>query len=201
MDNLVVLCEDCHKKIHSRELEFNKKVKSFKDATHMNIMRKGLLEKLKTKYDNVTETFGYITKYNREKLGITKSHSSDAYVIAQNFDAEKTDTEYLYRKVRRHNRQIHKTKPSKGAKRKRNQSAYIVNGFRRYDKVKYKNQTCFITGKRTSGSFQLKLYDGTVITQGVNSKKLKLIEPIQGWLKYWRTAIPLRPTEVVVSLP
>lgn len=37
-------------------------------------MRKTLFEKLKTKYDNITETFGYITKYNREKIGITKSH-------------------------------------------------------------------------------------------------------------------------------
>lgn len=201
MDNLVVLCEDCHKKIHSGEIKYTRRVKSFKHATHMNIMRKKLVETLKTKYDNVTETFGYITKYYREKLGITKSHSNDAYVIGQNFDAEALDTEYLFRKVRRHNRQIHKTKPAKGGKRKRNQSAYIVNGFRRYDKVKYKDQTCFITGKRSSGSFQLKLFDGTVVSQGVSSKKLKLIEPIQGWLRDWRTAIPLRPTEVAVSLP
>ena len=201
MDNLVVLCQDCHKKIHTGKLKLNKKVKSFKHATHMNIMRKKLLEILKTKYDNVTETFGYITKYNREKLGIIKSHSNDAHVISKNFDAEALDTEYLFRKVRRHNRQIHKTKPSKGGKRKRNQSPYIINGFRRYDKVKYKNQTCFITGKRSSGYFQLKLFDGTVVTQGVSSKKLKLIEPIKGWIKDWRTAIPLRPTEVTVSLP
>ena len=32
-------------------------------------------------------------------------------------------------------------------------------------------------------------------------REIKLIEPIQGWLKNWRTAIPLRPTEVAVSLP
>ena len=37
--------------------------------------------------------------------------------------------------------------------------------------------------------------------QGVSSKKLKLLEPIKGWLINMEAAIPLRPVEVVVSLP
>ena len=46
---------------------------------------------------------------------------------------------------------------------------------------------CFITGKRSRGYFQLKTFDGTLISQGVSSKKLKLLEPIKGWLIDWRT--------------
>lgn len=201
MDNLVALCHDCHSKIHGGELEFNKPVKSFKHGSHMNILRRRLVDKLKLIFDNVFETFGYLTKYNREKLGIGKSHTNDAFVISHNFSADGLDVEYLYRKVRRHNRQLHKNKPSKGGKRRKNQSNYIVNGFRRFDKVLYNGIECFIFGKRSSGYFQLKTFDGTVISQSVSSKKLKLLEPIKGWLINMEVAIPLRPVEVVVSLP
>lgn len=201
MDNLVTLCSECHEKIHKGELKFNKKVKTYKHAAHMNIIRKRVVEALKKEYTNVYETYGYLTKYIREKLGIIKSHCNDAFIISQHFEAEPLDVEYGCRKVRRHNRQIHKAKPSKGGKRQRNQSAYVVNGYRRHDKVKYKDITCFITGKRSSGYFQLKTFDGTVISQGVSSKKLKLIEPAKGWLIDWKMAIPHRPKEVGVSLP
>ena len=201
MDNLVVLCKDCHAKVHTGELDFTNKVKSFKHSSHMNIMRKRLVQSLKNEFSNVFETFGYLTKYVREKLGLVKSHCNDAFIISHNLDAEQSDIEYLYKKVRRHNRQIHKSKPSKGGKRKRNQSPYIVNGFRRYDKVMYNNKECFITGKRSSGYFQLKTFDGTVISQGISSKRLKLLEPIKGWLIDWRLAIPPRPKEDERSLP
>lgn len=201
MDNLVTLCRDCHKQIHSGGLVFDKKIKSFKHASHMNIMRSRLVEELRLEFGNVFETFGYLTKYNREKLGIEKSHSNDAFVISHNFDAKPLDVEYLYRKVRRHNRQLYKTKPGKGGKRRRNQSNYIINGFRRFDKVLYNGIECFIFGKRSSGYFQLKMFDGTVISQGVSSKKLKLLEPIKGWLIDWKVAIPPRPKEVEASLP
>ena len=188
MDNLVCLCKDCHEKIHKNELTFNKKVKSFRHASHMNIMRKKLVETLKLEFENVFETFGYLTKYIREKLGLCKSHCNDAFVISHNLNAKQSNVEYLFKKVRRHNRQIHKSKPSKGGVRKRNQSKYIINGFRRFDKVLYNDTVCFITGKRSSGYFQLKLFDETVISQGISSKKLKLLEPVKGWLIDWRLA-------------
>lgn len=201
IDNLVTLCRDCHKQIHSGGLVFDKKIKSFKPASHMNIIRSRLVEELRLEFGNVFETFGYLTKYNRERLNISKSHSSDAFVISHNFNAERIDVEYQYKKVRRHNRQLYKSKPSKGGKRRRNQSNYVVNGFRRFDKVMYNGIECFITGKRTSGYFQLKTFDGTVVSQSVSSKKLKLLEPIKGWLIDWRMAIPPKPKEVEVSLP
>ncbi len=193
MDNLVTLCKDCHGNVHSGELTFDKKVQSFKHASHMNIMRKRLVELLRDEFGSVFETFGYLTKFTREKLGLCKSHCVDAFVISHNFNARLSGVEFRFRKVRRHNRQLHKAKPSKGGKRRSNQSKYIVNGFRRFDKVMYEGVECFITGKRSSGYFQLKKFDGTVISQGVSSKRLKLLEPIKGWLVDWRVAIPPRP--------
>ena len=52
MSNLVSLCCDCHEKIHKGKLVFNKKVKSFKHASHMNIMRSRLIEQLKLEFIN-----------------------------------------------------------------------------------------------------------------------------------------------------
>lgn len=201
MENLTTLCSECHHKVHNDELKFNKKVKRFNHASHMNIMRKRLVELLKEEFDNVYETFGYLTKYNREKLGLPKSHCNDAFIISHNTQAEQYSIEYLFKKVRRHNRQIHKAKPSKGGKRRKNQSPYIINGFRRYDKVMYNGIECFITGKRSNGYFQLKSIDGTVISQSTSSKKLKLLEPNKGWLVDCKQPIPPRPKEVEVSLP
>ena len=44
----------------------------------------------------------------------------------------------------------------------------------------YNGVECFITGKRSGGYFQLKTFDGEVISQGVSSKRFKLLEPIKG---------------------
>ena len=65
----------------------------------MNTMRKRLVELLKEEFENVYETFGYLTKYTREKLGIIKSHSNDAFIISNNLEAEQSEIEYLYKKV------------------------------------------------------------------------------------------------------
>lgn len=186
MENLITLCKSCHEKIHKNELKIDKQVRSFNHASHMNIMRKRLVRILKNEFANVFETYGYLTKFNREKLGLSKSHCNDAFIISHNFNAQQSNVMFQFRKVRRHNRQIHKAKPGKGAIRQRNQSPYIVNGFRRYDKVMYNKIECFITGKRSSGYFQLKTFDGTVISQGASSKRLKLLEPSKGWLIDWK---------------
>ena len=43
------------------------------------------------------------------------------------------------------------------------------------DKVKYKGEECFIFGRRSSGYFDLRKLDGTVIHRSANCKDLKLI--------------------------
>lgn len=173
--NLITLCESCHKAFHKGEIELKKKRgKSLRDAAVMGIMKWKLYEELKSRYDNVSMTFGYITKYNRIKYGIEKSHTSDAFVISRNFNAKRIERQYLKRLIRRHNRQIHKMKILKGGKKKNNQAPFEVFGFRLFDKVLYNNEIFFVYGRRKSGNFNIRDFNGEN-PKDVSHKKFKLI--------------------------
>lgn len=45
---------------------------------------------------------------------------------------------------------------------------YVVEGYRLWDKVLYKGQECFVSGRRASGSFALRKLDGTVVTNSIS---------------------------------
>ena len=173
--NLITLCETCHKEYHKGNIDLKvKRGKSLRDAAVMGIMKWRLYDELKSRYSNVSMTFGYITKYNRIKYGIEKSHTSDAFVISKNFNAKRIEYQYLKRLVRRHNRQIHKMKILKGGKKKNNQAPFEVFGFRLFDKVLYNNEINFIYGRRKSGNFNIRDFNGEN-PKDVSYKKLKLI--------------------------
>lgn len=190
-NDLITLCEHCHKALHEGKLELSKgkkRGKSYRDAAFMGVMRKTLLERLKKEVDvSVTETYGYITKYWREKVGLEKSHINDAICISKHPYAKPLDTYYLTKAVRHHNRQIHKAKISKGGIRKRNQTPYLVKGFRLFDKVLYQGKECFIFGRRVSGRMDVRLLDGTRINASVGYKNLKLLELRKAYLTERRT--------------
>lgn len=177
-NNLITLCETCHKKYHLGELKLPANIKrgmKFNDAAFMGIMRWSFYEKLKLLYSNVRMTYGYITKNTRIANGLEKDHYIDARCITGNAKAEALGCYYLQKKVRCHNRQLHKMTIGKGGYRKNNQAPYIVKGYRLFDKVKYNGIECFVFGRRTSGSFDVRLLDGTRISAGVSYKKLKLL--------------------------
>ena len=80
----------------------------------MSILRKYLVIGLREKYDNVKCTYGYITKYTRIKNHLEKDHNIDARCISGNPLAKPNGKVYIVKKVRCHNRQLHKFKTSKG---------------------------------------------------------------------------------------
>lgn len=173
--NLITLCETCHKEYHKGNIDLKvRRGKSLCGAAIMGIMKWRLYDELKSRYSNVSMTFGYITKYNRIKYGIEKSHTSDAFVISKNFNAKRIERQYLKRLIRRHNRQIHKMKILKGGKKKNNQAPFEVFGFRLFDKVLYNNEINFIYGRRKSGNFNIRDFNGEN-PKDVSYKKLKLI--------------------------
>lgn len=178
-NNLITLCETCHTGYHKGTVKLPKTIRrgmSFRDATFMGIMRWAFYNKLKEIYPNVSLTYGYITKNTRIESGLPKDHYIDARCISGNPKAVSDGTVYYQKKVRCHNRQIHKNTILKGGNRKRNQAPYEVMGFRLYDKVKWKTQSCFIFGRRSTGRMDLRLLDGTKINASVGCKNLRLLE-------------------------
>jgi len=91
-------------------------------------------------------------------------------------NAERSDTYLLKKRVRKNNRKLHKRKTGKGGIRKANKVEKEMFGFRLFDKVKYKGQSCFIFGRRTSGYFDVRLLDGMTISASVSYRKLKLLQ-------------------------
>ena len=184
-NNLITLCETCHTGYHKGIVKLPKTIHrgiSFKDATFMGIMRWAFYNKLKEIYPNVNLTYGYITKNTRIKNSLPKEHYTDARCISGNPKAISSGTVYYQKKVRCHNRQIHKNTILKDGIRKRNQASYDVMGFRLFDKVKWKGQNCFIFGRRSTGRMDLRLLNGTKINASVGYKNLKIIEMRKNYL-------------------
>ena len=177
-DNVVTLCHECHEAHHQKKkvLKF-KNPPTHKNEAHMNSMRQYLREAIFTELDyryvKQEYTYGYETAMARREHGIEKSHSNDAYCIAGNFNAvHNSHNVYLHKFVRRHNRKLHKASILKGGIRKENQAQKYVHGYRLFDSVRYKGMDCFVFGRRSSGSFDIRRLDGTRISAGVSYKRL-----------------------------
>lgn len=178
-NNLITLCETCHKGYHNGTVKLPKTIKrgmSFKDAAFMGIMRWSFYDRLKEAYPNVFMTYGYITKNTRVKSNLPKEHYIDARCISGNPNVEPLGYYFYQKKVRCHNRQIHKAKILKGSKKKMNQASYLVKGFRLFDKVEFDGQVGFIFGRRNSGYFDVRKLNKEVISRSASYKKLTLLE-------------------------
>lgn len=176
-NNLITLCETCHKAYHRGEFELNvKRGKSFRDSAFMGIMRWSFYDRLKNIYPNVSMTFGYITKNTRITNNLPKEHYVDARCISGNPTAKPLGYYFYQKKVRCQNRQIHKANFLKGGRKKLNQAPFLVKGFRLFDLVEYQKELYYIFGRRSSGSFDIRKLDGTKVNKGsINCKYLRLI--------------------------
>jgi N6-L-threonylcarbamoyladenine synthase len=154
----------------------------------MGIMRWALYERLKMQYPDVQMTYGYITKHTRITNGLPKEHYIDARCISGHPLAEPSEYVFYQKKVRCHNRQIHKLTISKGGYRKLNQAPYSVHGFKLNDEVFAKNKEWYIHGRRTKGSFVLKNLSGEKIE--IMPSKIKRLHSQNGYITERRAAIP-----------
>ena len=158
LENLITLCEDCHKAIHLGAIELKLKGKrrsNLRYATQVSTIRCMLLRR----YPDAIETFGFVTKANRENLGLKKDHYIDACVIASGgLVFEPSDVLYQKRCVPKQDRQL-----CKGIRGEKRIPTGKVFGFKRYDKVEYLGKVCFIKGRRSSGAFVLMNIENTPI--------------------------------------
>ena len=157
-ENLITLCEDCHKGVHAGTIVLDKKPKKSKNlkyATHMSIIRSRLLRE----YPNAIETFGFVTSENRNHLNLPKDHYIDACVIASGgLEFKELDVIYRKRRVSIQDRVL-----TKGVRGEQKLPIGKIFGFKKFDKVEYLGETCFIKGRRSSGAFVLMDIDNNSI--------------------------------------
>ncbi len=150
-ENLITLCEYCHKKLHDGKLkDFESKLYGtrrgqLKHSTQMNSIRTQLLRH----YPYAIETFGYVTKSNRQTLGLAKDHYIDACVIASCGELFNIKSKIYYKKVVGNGTRI----LAKFRKVPIQLDRGKIRGFRRYDKVKYRDKEYFVYARSKTGNF------------------------------------------------
>ena len=191
-NNLISLCETCHKGYHSGTVKLPKTIRRgmvFRDAAFMGIMRWAFYNRLKVIYPNVSLTYGYITKNTRIENSLPKEHYVDARCISGNPAAVSEGVVYFQKKVRCHNRQIHKCTINKGGVRKLNQAPHTVKSYRLFDKVKYNNKEYFVFGRRKSGFFDIRNLHGEKVNKGsINCNRIRFLCISNTYLTERRTA-------------
>ena len=184
-NNLITLCETCHKGYHKGivKLPSNiKRGKSFRDATFMGIMKWAFYERLKALYSDVSMTYGYITKNTRIRNNLPKEHYIDARCISKNPQAKSDGRVFYYKKVRRHNRRLYQDKIYKGGKRKKNICPYELFGYHIYDLVKWQNKLYYINSLRRTGSFEIRDLLDNEFRRDITYKKLSKFKTRSGYI-------------------
>lgn len=176
-NNLITLCEICHKAYHRGEFELKvKRGTSLRDASVMNIMRWAVYEQAKAEFENVHLTYGYVTKHTRIKNGIEKTHCADAFCVSKNVKAVRLGSYLKCRCLARHTRALHLCVPQKGGIRRRDIASHWIGKSRlqRYDTVEWNGVKCFIFGS-TNGRLYLKDIDGNKVTPNPHVNKKTVI--------------------------
>lgn len=114
-NNLITLCSKCHTSPNHKKGKFlydwcinGKKVRGFKDATFMSMIRWYLINTLKEKHSNISITYGYITKNHRITHKIKKTHYNDAFAIAKGINQIRNNDIFNVSQARRNNRSLEK---------------------------------------------------------------------------------------------
>ena len=190
-ENLITLCKTCHDAVHTGKIDplFEGKTKgTLKYATQMNSIRKQLLNY----YPDAIETFGSVTKANRQLLGIEKDHHFDACVIASGGKPfiHATDIVYIKRDVPKGDYQ-----KTKGIRSEQPVMTGKIQGFRKYDKVSYLGREYFIKGRMSTGYAILMDIDGnkadfSFMPKGMKTPKLSNCKRIAARSSQMIYAIP-----------
>lgn len=106
-DNLALLHNICHKKLHKQKLfSLLSRSTSYKAQTFMSILHTRLANILQTKHRNVKTKFGYETKIERISNGLDKTHQNDAFIISGGNSSIKRCTSFNLTERRKNNRKL-----------------------------------------------------------------------------------------------
>lgn len=179
-ENLITLCKVCHDSLHNGDIVLKGgKVKGqLKHATQMNSIRMQLLRLL----PRAEETFGFITKEHRQVIDLPKEHYMDAVAIAsQGKDVRfKTDIVIFKKCIPKGDYQ-----QTKGVRSQQKIATGKIQGFRKFDKVKYLGNEYFIKGRMSTGYAILMDIEGNKIDfsnapKGMKTPKMANMTRISG---------------------
>ncbi|MFX0066181.1 MAG: RNA-guided endonuclease IscB [Candidatus Hermodarchaeota archaeon] len=157
--NLIVLCQTCHDQVHNGSKRLSTRtikasISRNVQATQMNVLR----SQLKQLFPQAQETLGCITKIDRERIGLPKTHYFDAAIIASQGKVVTFKQSYIL---------IKRCVPAgdyqqrKGKRSERPVPRVKIRGFKKYDKVCYQGQEFFIKGRMSTGYAVLMNIHGT----------------------------------------
>jgi hypothetical protein len=169
VSNLTLACKKCNvKKGNQTAEEFDypiiqKQAKQpLKATAFLNNIRWKLVEQLGAEH-----MYGYVTKYERNKLGLEKSHVNDAFVITGGTDQERCRP-YQVIQVRRNNRSIQTNRT--GFKPSIRKQRYQLQP---HDLVTYDGKLCKVKGVFNYGKWiRLSDSNGTVVNTNIKNVKL-----------------------------
>lgn len=109
--NLITLCVKCHTPTNHNTgnllYGWEPELESFKAQTFMSMVCWRMVNRLEEEFNEVDHTYGHLTKSKRIDLGLEKSHSNDAFVIAGGITQKRDDT-FEVIQIRRNNRSLEK---------------------------------------------------------------------------------------------
>ena len=177
VSNLTIACRSCNvKKGDQTSEEFGyphiqqQAKQPLKAPACLNNIRWRIVEHLRAEY-----TYGYFTKYQRNKLGLEKSHINDAFVIAGGTNQERCRP-YEVIQVRRNNRSLQNNR--KGFKPSIRRQRYELQP---YDLVKYNNRMYRVKGVHCLGT-RVVLENTKGKNPSVAIKNVKLVKYGKGLL-------------------
>ena len=183
-DNLITVCTDCHSSENHKEggILYNwmikhKKVKQYKEATFMNIIRKRTFQK----YPNSVITYGSETTPHRKELVLEKTHYNDAIAISKIENIKENPQEYFYiKQFRKKKRSLHESIPTRGRRKEKNVNAERRNknspyraGWFTNDMVSFQNKVGWIygfSGGESGKECVLRDINGEIIRDSKRSK-------------------------------
>jgi hypothetical protein len=136
-ENLLTLCKTCHDGVHAGTVilkQIGKRKGTLSHATQMNSIRVQLLQQL----PSAEETFGFITKEQRQAVGLPKAHVFDATIIATRGQAPTFPATTMLTKRCVPDGDYQQTK---GKHSQLRIPTGKLGGFRKFDKVRYRGRS------------------------------------------------------------
>ena len=190
LDNLATVHKTCHEDYHKGLIEHKfRKPKEYKMATQVTILKDVIVNELKKDF-KVSVTFGYITKRNRLRLGLDKTHFNDAIAICNPERIEPLESI-----IKRVCVAKGRYKQTKGVRSEKKLPSGKVFGFSIWDKVKLPDKRIgFVKGRRLRGDFEICDIDNKKFEKSFKYSDLDIIKYARGEVSIHHT------TKVVCTL-